>query len=88
MDKLKREKMVLAMEYICRQINDDEVFDSWLTLGVANEDLNYGEWDPDAVDDDYIDDNENFAELMGCFLRIMKSAAGSGGLYCDDVISR
>ena len=47
MDKLQRKKMVLAMEYICRQINDEDVFMPWLMCGVADGDLKYGEWDPD-----------------------------------------
>lgn len=87
MDKLQRKKMVLAMEYICRQINADDVFMPWLMCGVADGDLEYGEWNPDAVDECYIDD-ETFAELMETFLRRMSAAKKSAGLYCDGVVSK
>ena len=32
-NKIERTKAVLAMEYIARQINDEEIFDIWLTYG-------------------------------------------------------
>ena len=86
MNEITRKKMVLAMEYIARQINDDDVFMGWLMNGVADGDLKYGEWDVDAVDDYYIDDS-TFSELMACFLRRMAGAKESGGLYCDKVVS-
>lgn len=87
MNKITRKKMVLAMEFIARQINDEDVFDGWLMCGVADGDLKYGEWDVDAVDDYYIEDS-TFAELMACFLRRMAGAKESGGLYCDKVVSK
>lgn len=86
MNEITRKKMVLAMEYIARQINDDDVFMGWLMNGVADGDLKYGEWDVDAVDDYYIDDS-TFSELMACFLRRMAGVKESGGLYCDKVVS-
>lgn len=86
MDTTERKKMVLAMEFIVRQINDEEVFEGWLMNGVADGDLEYGEWDIDNVDDCYIEDN-TFKDLMSCFLRRMSGAWKSGGLYCDNVIS-
>ena len=43
MDAIERKKMVLAMEFIVRQINDEEVFANWLALGIADGDLEYGE---------------------------------------------
>ena len=86
MNIIERKKMVLAMEYIARQINDEDVFDGWLMCGVADGDLRYGEWDVDNVDDYYIEDI-NFKELMECFLRRMKGAKESGGLYCDGIVT-
>lgn len=86
MSREDRNKMVLAMEYIARQINDELVFEGWLINGVADGDLPLGEWDADAVDDYYIED-DNFADLMRCFLRRMSGAYRSGGLYCDGVTS-
>ena len=87
MNAIERKKMVLCMEYIARQINDEDVFDGWLMCGVADGDLKYGEWDPVQVDDYYIED-DNFADLMACFLRRMAGANESGGLYCDRIVSK
>lgn len=86
MDATERKKMVLAMEFIARQINNEEVFEGWLMCGVADGDLEYGEWDVDNVDDYYIEDGP-FKDLMSCFLRRMSGAYRSGGLYCDKVVS-
>ena len=86
----ERVKMVKAMEFIARQINDEDVFEGWLINGVADGDIEYGDLDDDdeyGTLDYYIDDDA-FADLMGCFLRRMARAAKSGGLYCDDVVSK
>lgn len=85
-DLLERKKAVLAMEYLAKQVNDEEVFESWLTLGVADGDINYGSFDVCEVDDYYVED-ENFKELMSVFLRLMKNAWKSGGLFCGKVVS-
>jgi len=83
--------MVKAMEFIARQINDEEVFEGWLINGVADGDIEYGDLSVNAGDEDefgtYIDD-EDFADLMQTFLRLMKKAHRSGGLYCDGVVSK
>lgn len=89
----ERIKMVKAMEYIARQVNDEEVFDLWLTLGVADGDIEYGDLSAyeNLENDDaawYADDDKIFAELMELFLDLMKSAKRSGGLYCDGVVSK
>ena len=89
-DPKDRVKMVKAMEYIVRQINDEDVFMGWLYAGVADGDIEYG--DLDVMDEDvenygcYIG-NQEFAELMGLFLKKMSQARKSGGLYCDGVLS-
>ena len=82
-----RKKMVCAMEFIARQINDEDVFMGWLMCGVADGDLAYGEWDFSKVDDYYIENDNDFGDLMTCFLRRMNGAWKSGGLYCDNVVS-
>lgn len=82
MDKKERLKMVSAMEFIMRNLNDEEVFYRWLFAGVADGDIPYGE----MCDDEYYIEDEHFRELMGTFLRIMKIAY-KGGLYCDGVLS-
>ena len=83
----ERKKMVLAMEYIARQINNEEVFEGWLMSGVADGDIEYGDMDITNVDDYYIED-DNFKDLMSCFLIMMKGAWRSGGLYCGGVVSK
>jgi hypothetical protein len=87
MNKVKRAKMVLAMEYIARKINDEGVFDGWLLCGVADGDIPYGSIDVENVDEAYLND-DNFEELMSCFLRRMKGAYESGGLYCDGIVCK
>ena len=81
----RRVEVVRAMETLARCINDENIFDSWLMCGVADGDIN-----EDTEDEDlecYTDD-ASFAELMGLFLRLMKRAEKSGGLYCDRVVSK
>ena len=85
----ERVKMVKAMEFIARQVNDENVFMSWLSVGVADGDIAYGDMNP--VDEDvewYAEEDERFADLMDVFLRIMSRAYKSGGLYCDNVVSK
>ena len=89
MNANERIKMVKAMEFIARQINDEMVFDGWLLGGVADGDIEYGDLNEPTEEDRenlgyYIDDS-NFRDLMGCFLRRMAKAYKSGGLYCDGV---
>ena len=88
---VERIKMVKAMEFIARQINDEEVFEEWLMDGVADGDIRYADLSVDAVDfsglDYYIED-EHFAELMETFLSVMKGARRSGGLYCGCIVSK
>ena len=91
MNKIERIKMVKAMEFIARQINDEDVFEHWLMYGVADGDIAYGnlniELDDEAVLDYYIDD-QSFASLMDDFLTVMAdSSKDGGGLYCDGVVS-
>lgn len=77
MDKVKRIKVIKAMELLARQINDEEVFERWLTYGVADGDNDFK----------YYTNDETFSELMTTFLQCMSNAKKSGGLYCDGVLS-
>ena len=85
---LDRKRMVKAMEFIARQVNDEGVLEGWLMCGVADEDIPYADFDPSTMDDDdwYIQD-DNFKDVMDCFLRTMVRASLSGGLYCGDIVS-
>ena len=91
MNAPERIKMVKAMEFIARQINDEGVFEGWLIGGVADGDIKYG--DLEVRDEDreelevYIED-ESFADLMHTFLYVMKNASRSGGLCCDKMVDK
>lgn len=89
MNKNERVKMVKAMEYIARQINDENVFEGWMVGGVADGDVDYA----DLSDEDdgvvaYYTDDKRFSERMQMFLWCMKKAYKDGGLYCDGVVSK
>lgn len=96
MDKIERIKMVKAMEYVARQINDEEVLEDWFVNGVADGDIEYGDLgvSMDDLDDnywngiEYYTDDVHFADLMYTFLRVMSKARKSGGLYCDKIIDK
>jgi hypothetical protein len=83
---IERAKMVVCMEYIARQINDENVLDGWLMGGVADGDIKYGDLDLENVPEYYLSDG-SFKDLMSCFLRRMAGAYRSGGLYCGGVVS-
>lgn len=82
-----RSKMVKAMEFIMRNLNDESLFDIWLSLGVADGDIEYGDLSDDPVDDSYIESN-NFDYLMWVFTAVMNKVSKNGGLYCDGVVSK
>lgn len=91
MNTTERIKMIKAMEYIARQVNDEEVFEIWLISGVADGDIEYGDLSVNAEEAEYLDyylDDKHFADLMNTFLRLMKAAKKSGGLYCDGVVDK
>lgn len=91
MNTNERIQMVKAMEFIARSVNDEGVFEGWLISGVADGDIRYGDLtvnDGDAEELEIYLGDEEFADLMNTFLRVMKNAQRSGGLYCDDVISK
>lgn len=90
MNREERVKMVKAMEYIARQINDESVFEGWLMNGVADGDIPYGDLtvSPEEEEADWYAKSDNWFKLtMDCFLRRMEAAAKSGGLFCDGVCS-
>jgi hypothetical protein len=84
--------MVKAMEYLARQINDEDIFETWLSLGVADGDIPYGQLEVQPQDEEdlytYFEDNDDFANLMDLFLRVMSEALKSDGLYCDNIVSK
>lgn len=95
MNMKERVQMVKAMEFIARQVNDEGIFMGWLTLGVADGDIPYGDLDyrgtGDEVDEEleYYCEDAVFADLMDTFVRTMKRVAQTDtGLYCDGVVSK
>lgn len=86
MNRMERNKLVCAMEYIARQINDEEVLEGWLVSGVADGDIAYGDLSADC--EDYYKNDDYFADLMDTFLWVMEKAYKSGGLYCDGIVSK
>jgi hypothetical protein len=76
------------MEYLARQINDEDVFYFWMMNGVPDGDIEYGNLDPTQIyEEDYMVSDEGFKDIMSCFLRRMCKAYQSGGLYCGGVLS-
>ena len=92
MDAAERIKMVKAMEFIARQLNNENHIYGWMTYGVADGDIEYGDLEVKPEDHDnleyYIDDDVRFADLMDSFLYYMSRAYTNGGLYCDHVVSK
>lgn len=90
--KIERIKMVKAMEYIARNLNDEDGISLWLMYGVADGDIEYGDLSVKDEDFDeygfgYFIEDKHFAELMGIFLIMMNRAFKPGGLCCDGVVS-
>ena len=83
----ERAKMVACMEYIARQINNEDIFTTWLMCGVADGDIKYGNLDISEIYDCYLND-VNFKNLMSTFLVCMNSAFKDGGLYCGNIVSK
>ena len=89
-NSIERVKLVKAMEYVARQINDELVFEGWLVNGVADGDIEYGDLDvnpSDLEEFEYYLEDKSFADLMDTFLWVMARAKKSGGLYCDGIVS-
>ncbi len=82
----ERVELVRAMETVCRNLNDEDIFMSWLMCGVADEDITSTTTD-EEIALEYCEDESSFAELMDCFLRCMNRAYKSGGLFCGKVVS-
>ena len=86
----ERIKMIKCMEFISRQINDEVIFEKWLMTGVPDGDIAYGDVWPHPGDEDkldYLTSDEDFKDLMECFLRCMIAAGKRGGLFCDEVLT-
>ena len=81
-----RKKVIACMEYLVRQINNEDILPLWLQCGVADGDIEYGNLDPNSVPDYYTED-ATFKDLMTVFLKSMHLAYKDGGLYSDNIVS-
>ena len=84
MNKSLRKKTVLAMELLVRQVNNADLIEPWLMCGVPDGDIQ--RYEEDEVDETLIE-KENYAEIMGLFLKIM-TKANKHGLYSDYILSK
>lgn len=85
MNKQERIEMIKAMETIARTINDENILEQWLIYGVADGDIDENTKNEEI---DYYTNDETFQDLMNLFLILMSSAKKSGGLYCDNIVSK
>lgn len=81
----ERIAVVRAMETIAREINHEGIFESWLSCGVADGDIDETTTDEELMY--YVEDNDTFGELMSTFTGMMQKVHKNGGLYCDGVAS-
>lgn len=92
MNKKLRKQFVIAMDQIARSCGDEQDLMHWLSMGVADGDIDYtDECNPVLSDDDaiYYTQDDTFADLMHRFLLTMHSAYKHyGGLYVDGVVDK
>ena len=84
----ERIKALKAMEFLARQINSENIFESWLTMGPADGDIKYGDLNvssEDAEDLSYYTEDNEFRDIMKTFLKLMAKASKDGGLYCGGI---
>ena len=74
----RRIKMLEAMKYIVSSINDEDILERWLMLGIPDGDINFADYCSDEDMEDFIHE----------FLIAMSRAKKSGGLYCDGVVGQ
>lgn len=88
-EELERLKMVKAMEFIMRQLNDEIIFGGWLAYGVADGDIEYGDLsvtNSDIVALGYYINKDELANLMDEFVHNIRLASRNGGLFCAGVV--
>jgi len=91
MNKTERIKMVKAMEFIARQIPDEDILKTWIDYGVEDGDIEYGDLDSTIRDsgsdpiEKYISDDK-LEEVMKTFIEVVRNAYNETiGLCCDGV---
>lgn len=82
---MKRADIVRAMDNMVYTINDEDIVESWLMVGVADGDIKTDTTNEEIEQMGYTDD-KTFEELLTLFLKLMYRA-GNDGLYFDGIIS-
>ena len=77
-------EVVRAMDTLARSLNDEDIFMTWLSFGVADGDIKENTSDEDL--EYYCEDNV-FAGTMNLFLNLMSMAYKDGGIQCDGIVS-
>lgn len=98
MDKVKRARLMRAMDIIVSSINEEGIDDAWLMNGVADGFITEDTTD-EEIFHEYCENDDQFADIMSCFVRTMgymlnsdgfkkdSRKNGDGYLYCDEVVS-
>ena len=74
----RRIKMLEAMKCIASSINDEDILERWLMLGIPDGDTNLA---------NYCSDDE-LKDIIHEFLIAMSEAKKIGGLYCDGIVGQ
>ena len=84
-EKARIGKEIRAMDTLARCINDEEIFEIWLMLGVSDGDCEY--YDDIGLYEQYYEDNEeNFKELVELFRNLIKDSE-EDGLYIGEIVA-
>ena len=85
MNKAERIAAIKAMDLLARSVNNEGILvNRWFTYGVADGDITENTTGEDL---EYYLEDDNFRDLMECFLICMKDTYKDGGLYIDGIVS-
>ena len=76
--KLQKAEIVLRMERRMRNINHEGVFMTWLSLGVADGDINEDTTPEEVIEMGYTD-ADTFYDLVDVYTKLVDRAAKNGG---------
>lgn len=82
---MTRADIVRAMDNMVCTINDEDIIESWLMVGVADGDIKSDTTNKEIEQMGYTKD-KTFEELLTLFLRLMYRA-GNDGLFFDGILS-
>lgn len=78
MDKKLKAALVLRMERTMRKINNESIFTTWLSLGVADGDIDDDTTVHDVINLGYTD-NDTFYDILDIYTKLVDRAIVSGG---------